>query len=73
MRPYPKAIPIKEMSMDRYIKIILTIIAVLLTLHLLGPFFAARTAKAGSGIMDVNIVKVDGRYISRGIPVIVIK
>jgi hypothetical protein len=61
------------MSMDRYIKIILTIIAVLLTLHLLWPFFAARTAKAGSGIMDVNIVKVDGRYISRGIPVIVIK
>jgi len=59
--------------MDRYIKIVLTIIAILLTLHLFRPFFAARIAKASSGIMDVNIVKVDGRYISRGVPVVVIK
>lgn len=59
--------------MDRYMKIVLTIIAILLTLHLFRPFFYARTAKASSGIMDVNIVKVDGRYISRGVPVVVIK
>jgi len=73
MRPYPKAIPVKETRMDRYMKIVLTIIAVLLTLHLFRPLFATHTAKASSGITDVNIVKVDGRYISRGLPVIVIK
>ena len=59
--------------MGRYIKIVLTIIAVLLTLHLFKPFFEARIAKASSVIMDVNIVKVDGRYVSKGVPVVVIE
>ena len=59
--------------MGRYIKIVLTIIAVLLTLHLFKPFFEAHIAKASSVITDVNIVKVDGRYVSKGVPVVVIE
>jgi hypothetical protein len=59
--------------MDRYSKIILTVIALLLALHLFHPFYSAREAKANSGVMDVNIVKVADRWVGRGIPVDVIE
>lgn len=57
--------------MDKYTKIVLTMIAILLTLHLFKPFLFMKDAKAGSGITDVNIVKVDNRFIHKGIPVII--
>ena len=52
-----------------YIKIILTVIAVLLTLHLVKPLIVSN-AQAGSEVIDVNIVKVGNRMIYGGnIPV----
>jgi hypothetical protein len=59
--------------MDRYSKIVLTVIALLLALHLFHPFYSVKEAKANSGVMDVNIVKVADRWVSRGIPVDVIE
>jgi hypothetical protein len=57
---------------DRYSKVILTIIMFLLIVFLLKPGLIFEV-KANSGITDVNIVQVDNRYISRGIPVEIIK
>ena len=52
-----------------YIKIILTVIAVLLTLHLVKPIIVPN-AQAGPEVTDVNIVKVGNRMIYGGnIPV----
>ncbi len=52
-----------------YIKIILTVIAVLLTLHLIKSLIVSN-AQAGSEVIDVNIVKVGNRMIYGGnIPV----
>ncbi len=52
-----------------YIKIILTVIAVLLTLHLVKPLIVSN-AQAGPEVIDVNIVKVGNRMIYGGyIPV----
>ena len=52
-----------------YLKIILTVIAVLLTLHLVKPLIVSN-AQTGSEVIDVNIVKVGNRMIYSGnIPV----
>ncbi len=52
-----------------YIKIILTVIAVLLTLHLVKPLIVSN-AQAGPEVIDVNIMRVNGRTIIGGyIPV----
>ena len=52
-----------------YIKIILTVIAVLLMLHLVKPLIVSN-AQAGPEVIDVNIVKVGNRMIYGGnIPV----
>ncbi len=52
-----------------YIKIILTVIAVLLTLHQVKPLIVSN-AQAGPEVIDVNIVKVGNRMIYGGnIPV----
>ena len=52
-----------------YIKIILTVIAVLLTLHLVKPLIVSN-AQAGPEVIDLNIVKVGNRMIYGGnIPV----
>jgi hypothetical protein len=58
--------------MDKYSKIILTIILFLLIAILLKPGFVSEL-KANSGIIDVNIEQINGRYISRGIPVLIIE
>jgi len=52
----------------RYIKIILTIIAILLALNLVKPFVVREAI--GSGVMDVNITHIAGyKLFSRTIPV----
>ncbi len=48
-----------------YIKIILTVIAVLLTLHLIKPFIISN-AQAGPEVIEVNIARVNGRTIYGG-------
>ena len=53
--------------MDKYIKIILTIIMFLLIAILVKPKLS-NEAKAGA-TTDVNIVQVAGRYISSKVPV----
>jgi hypothetical protein len=53
--------------MDTYSKIILTIIMFLLITILIKPGIVP-TARAGE-VIDVNIVKVAGRFISRTVPV----
>jgi len=68
--------------MDKYTKIILTVIAVLLALHLVKPWLIPRQARADLGeIVNVNVAKVAGKEISvhkfdvgtanSGIPVVV--
>ena len=52
-----------------YIKIILTVIAVLLTLHLVKPLIVSN-AQAGPEVIDVNIARVNNRTLYGGyIPV----
>lgn len=54
----------------RYIKIVLTIIALLLAAHLLRPIFMSNTF-AGPEVQAVDIVSVNGRRLiyGAGIPV----
>ncbi|MFX0201098.1 MAG: hypothetical protein ACFFCW_33685 [Candidatus Hodarchaeota archaeon] len=61
--------------MDKYTKFILTVIAILLALHLVKPWFIPYEVKAGPGIIDVNIEKVGGSFVnvSAGIPVHIVK
>jgi hypothetical protein len=47
----------------KYLKIILTIIAVLLAVHLFKPFIVSCTLAGGSW-QDINIVAVGGKTIS---------
>ncbi len=44
--------------MDRYTKFILTVIAVLLALHLVQPWWTPTDVKAQYQVMDVNIAQV---------------
>ena len=46
--------------MDKYTKFILTVIAVLLALHLVKPFFIPKEVVAINSVQDVNITKVGG-------------
>ena len=46
--------------MDKYTKVILTVIAVLLALHLAKPFFIPKEVIALNSVQDVNITKVGG-------------
>lgn len=48
-----------------YLKIVLTAIAILLTLHLVKPVIVS-TAQARLDVIDVNIVEVDGRWLKNG-------
>lgn len=57
--------------MDKYSKVILTIIMFLLIAILLKPKLVSEV-RAGA-VTDVNIIQVDNRYISRGIPVEIVK
>ena len=57
--------------MDKYTKFILTVIAVLLTLHLVKPFFIPKEVVANNAVQDVNITKVGG--VEVGSPTIVPK
>lgn len=50
----------KEGEQVTYLKIVLTIIAVLLTLHLIKPVLISK-AQAGPEVLDVNIVRVGSR------------
>jgi len=49
----------------KYLKIILTVISVLLALNLVKPLLIPHAV--GSGIMDVNVVKVGGYYAGSGV------
>ena len=52
-----------------YLKIVLTVIAVLLMVHLVKPLIVSN-AQAGPEVIDVNIARVNGRMIYGGyIPV----
>ena len=54
----------------RYTNTILTVIAILLALHLIKPFFTPGSAVASKDVVDVNIVKVADRTVfNDGIPV----
>jgi hypothetical protein len=59
--------------MDRYTKIILTVIAVLLALHLVKPYVLPMNADAINRVQDVNIANVGGGLVTipAGIPVYV--
>jgi len=54
--------------MDKYSKVILTIIMFLLIAILIKPELVP-TAGAGSNTLDVNIQKVGGNWISKTLPV----
>jgi len=49
--------------MDRYTKVILTIIAILLTLHLIKPLLIPKEVGAQMGVLDVNIAEVGGKTV----------
>ena len=49
--------------MDRYSKVILTIIAILLTLHLIKPLLMPKEVSAQRGVVDVNIAEVGGKRV----------
>jgi hypothetical protein len=52
--------------MDRYTKAILTIIAILLALHLVKPWFPPPEGEAGPDVLDVNISAVGDQRIGYG-------
>ena len=61
------------MKTDMYMRIVLTVIAVCLIWICVRPF-AIQTAQAGRGeIVRVDIVKVNGHYIGKGVPVVGLK
>lgn len=51
------------MKSDLYTRVILSLIALALWALVLQSFMEIKTAKASSGVIDVNLVKVDGRNI----------
>ena len=61
--------------MDKYTEFILTVIAILLALHLIKPWFISNKVNADPGIVDVNIEKVGGSFVNAisGIPVHIAK
>ncbi len=52
--------------MDSYTKVILTIIAILLALHLMQPWFSPTKSQAGPDVVDVNISAVGDQRIGYG-------
>jgi hypothetical protein len=51
------------MRIDTYTKIVLSLIALALWAILLQPYLETEQAGASSGVLDVNLVKIDGRNI----------
>ena len=51
------------MRLDIYTKIVLTFIALALWAILLQPYLETEQAGATSAVLDVNLVKIDGRNI----------
>ncbi|MFH1327434.1 MAG: hypothetical protein ABIH76_01070 [Candidatus Bathyarchaeota archaeon] len=56
------------MKPDLYTKVILTIIAIALSLNFIQPIIFPPTVKADSGIIEVDIVRVGGWLIGREVP-----
>ena len=63
---------VMHLQVDLYTRAILTVIAISLMGLLLRPLFAVKEAEAGtkSNIQDVNIAKINGRYLSSSSAVI---
>jgi len=62
------------MKTDFYTKTVLSIIAVCLTILCLKNFSIIKTAQAGrSETINVNIERVAGHYIQKGLPVEIVK
>ena len=60
------------MKSDMYMKIVLTVIALCLCWLVVKPV-AIQTAQAGRGeIIRVDVIKVNGHYIGKGVPVVVL-
>jgi len=56
------------MKLDIYTKVILTIIAIALTLNFIQPIIFPPPATANSGTIEVDIVRVGGWLIGREVP-----
>ncbi len=69
--------------MNKYTNFVLTVIAILLALHLVKPFFTTNSVTANQREIDVNIASVGGRSVNinsfdmgpfdSGIPVFITK
>ena len=57
------------MQSDRYLRVVLTVIAVCLVWICLRGASVVETASAQGTSMDVNIVKVGGAYVGMALPV----
>ena len=54
------------MLIDRYTKVVLTVIAVALSLIALNPWLKPEVTTAASSVIDVNIAKVGGYSVTGG-------